>query len=390
MTNDTEFRPGDSVGPYLLEALIGTGGMGRVFRAVDTRLHRTVAIKVMLPSDVATAANRRRFLQEARAASALNHPNIAAIHDISSQDGIDFLVMEHVAGETLENLIPTEGMAFDMVVKLGSQVASALAAAHAAGIVHRDIKPANIMVTQDQQVKVLDFGVAKMISGALHDPEGPTGSIVEVTIPGAIVGTVSYMSTGTNTRCNRRRTLGHFFARLRLVPGRDGPSPVSWRQHIGHHARDRNLHAGLSWQLASRTAPRVRPVDRGMFGKEPQGTAILGRRGCQGVEAPHIFSRSNGCHSNEPAIDCRHSILPSDAGRGGRVPLHILGGCRDSSPSFHRETARAAYRQRHAIQRHRNRMDPGSPGFKRRFGRGRHHSENGHESPRAGPCPPHE
>jgi eukaryotic-like serine/threonine-protein kinase len=194
MTNDTEFRPGDSVGPYLLEALIGTGGMGRVFRAVDTRLHRTVAIKVMLPSDVATAANRRRFLQEARAASALNHPNIAAIHDISSQDGIDFLVMEHVAGETLENLIPTEGMAFDMVVKLGSQVASALAAAHAAGIVHRDIKPANIMVTQDQQVKVLDFGVAKMISGALHDPEGPTGSIVEVTIPGAIVGTVSYMS----------------------------------------------------------------------------------------------------------------------------------------------------------------------------------------------------
>ena len=194
MTNETEFRPGDSVGPYTLEALIGAGGMGRVFRAVDTRLHRTVAIKVMLASDDATTENRRRFLQEARAASALNHPNITAIHDISSQDGIDFLVMEHVAGETLANLIPTEGMAFEMVVQLGYQIASALAAAHAAGIVHRDIKPANIMVTQDQQVKVLDFGVAKMISAALHDPEGPTGSIVEVTIPGAIVGTVSYMS----------------------------------------------------------------------------------------------------------------------------------------------------------------------------------------------------
>src|SRR5215470_12401430 len=153
MTNETEFRPGDSVGPYTLEALIGAGGMGRVFRAVDTRLHRTVAIKVMLASDAATSANRRRFLQEARAASALNHPNITAIHDISSQAGIDFLVMEHVTGETLANLIPAAGMAFDMVM-------------------------------QDQQVKVLDFGVAKMISPPLHDPEGPTGSIVEVTIPG--------------------------------------------------------------------------------------------------------------------------------------------------------------------------------------------------------------
>jgi serine/threonine-protein kinase len=116
------------------------------------------------------------------------------IHDISNQDGIDFLVMEHVPGQTLKDLIPAEGMPFDRVAHLGSQIASALAAAHAAGIVHRDIKPANIMVTPDQQVKVLDFGIAKMTAQVAGDPRGETRSAVPVTIPGMVVGTISYMS----------------------------------------------------------------------------------------------------------------------------------------------------------------------------------------------------
>jgi len=189
-----EFQSGDTVGPYTLETLIGAGGMGRVFRAVDTRLRRTIAIKFMLASDKADSDGQRRFLKEARAASALNHPNIVAIHDISSHDGIDFLVMEYVSGQTLKDLISGDGMPFETVVHLGSQIASALAAAHGAGIVHRDIKPANIIVTPDQQVKVLDFGIAKVSSNLLVDPEGPTTGFVEVTTPGMLVGTVSYMS----------------------------------------------------------------------------------------------------------------------------------------------------------------------------------------------------
>ncbi len=190
----SQLQAGTQVGPYKLEAPIGAGGMGQVFRAVDTRLRRTVAIKFLLGRDMASPAQRRRFLQEARAASALNHPNIVVIHDISQQDGIDFLTMEHVPGQTLKDLIPAEGMPIDKVAELGSQIASALAAAHAAGIVHRDIKPANIMVTPDQQVKVLDFGLAKMSPRSAAASEGVTQTLPEVTIPGIVVGTVSYMS----------------------------------------------------------------------------------------------------------------------------------------------------------------------------------------------------
>jgi serine/threonine protein kinase/tetratricopeptide (TPR) repeat protein len=190
----TLVRAGALVGPYKLEARIGAGGMGEVFRAVDTRLQRTVAIKFLRGSEMADPAHRRRFLQEARASSALNHPNIVVIHDISGRDGIDFLVMEHVPGQTLKDLIPAEGMPFDSVAHLGSQIASALAAAHAAGIVHRDIKPANIMVTPDQQVKVLDFGIAKVTPQVAGDPDGETRTLVEGTTPGMVMGTISYMS----------------------------------------------------------------------------------------------------------------------------------------------------------------------------------------------------
>ena len=167
--------------------------MGEVYRATDTRLHRTVAIKLLLRDRDASPAAKRRFLQEARAASALNHPNIVVLHDIANHEGLDFLVMEHVPGQTLKDLIAEDGMPFESVVQLGAQVASALAAAHAAGIVHRDIKPANIMVTPDQQAKVLDFGVAK-IASPVADPDAETRTFLEGTIPGLAVGTVSYMS----------------------------------------------------------------------------------------------------------------------------------------------------------------------------------------------------
>src|SRR3984957_11433028 len=176
---------GMRLGPFEIEHLLGAGGMGEVFRAVDTRLGRTVAIKVLPRQLAGNPALNRRFLREARAASALNHPNIVALYDISSHEGADFLVMEYVAGKTLKDLIPPGGLPFDGVAGLGSQIALALGAAHAAGIVHLDIKPANILVTPQQQVKVVDFGIATL-------PRD--GTVSDLTSEGQIVGTVSYMS----------------------------------------------------------------------------------------------------------------------------------------------------------------------------------------------------
>jgi serine/threonine protein kinase len=193
----TQFAAGTQLGPYKIEAQIGAGAMGEVFRAHDTRLHRTVAIKVLPHDRVADPDRKRRFLQEARAASALNHPNIVVIYDISSEAGTDFLVMEYIRGKTLKELITPQGLPFAEICRYGTQIASALAAAHAAGIVHRDIKPANIMVTNEgqagaSQVKVLDFGVAKLTEPV--NAEGETRTQIELTTPGIVVGTVAYMS----------------------------------------------------------------------------------------------------------------------------------------------------------------------------------------------------
>src|SRR5437016_3539671 len=139
---------------YAIEGKLGQGGMGVVYKARDTRLDRTVAIKVLPAEKVADPERRRRFLLEAKSASALNHPNIITIYDIGQDHGADFIAMEYVDGKTLDQLIPREGMRLAEVLKYATQIASALARAHAAGIIHRDIKPGNVMVTADGQVKV--------------------------------------------------------------------------------------------------------------------------------------------------------------------------------------------------------------------------------------------
>jgi len=182
---ETVLVSGSQLGPYKIEEVIGTGGMGEVYRALDTRLGRTVAIKLLPRELTANPANKHRLLQEARAVSALNHPNIVVLYDISRHDGADFLVMEYVAGRSLKDLIPPGGLAFEQVIGLGAQLASALGAAHAAGMVHRDVKPANILVTNQNQVKVLDFGIAKL-------PRDGTTS--HLTDHGQVIGTVAYMS----------------------------------------------------------------------------------------------------------------------------------------------------------------------------------------------------
>src|SRR5262245_51789152 len=142
--------PGAMLGPYRILDLLGAGGMGRVYRARDTRLGRVVAIKIL------NQQFSSRLEREARAASALNHPNIVTLHDIAHDSGVDYLVLEYVPGKSLDKLI-TKGLPLNEAIHYAQQIASALAAAHAAGIVHRDIKPANAIVTSESQVKVLDF-----------------------------------------------------------------------------------------------------------------------------------------------------------------------------------------------------------------------------------------
>ena len=153
---------GTRLGRYEVIALIGAGGMGEVYKARDTRLDRIVAIKVLPPDRVADLERTRRFVQEAKAASALNHPSIVTVHDIGSDDGIDYMVMEWVDGSTLAVLIAAKQLKLPDSLKYATQAADALSKAHAAGIIHRDLKPSNIMVSVNGLVKILDFGVAKL------------------------------------------------------------------------------------------------------------------------------------------------------------------------------------------------------------------------------------
>lgn len=170
---------------------IGEGGMGEVYRARDTQLQRTVAIKVLSAWNRTDSRSERRFIQEAQSASALNHPNIITVHDAASENGTHFIVMEYVQGKSLSELIPRGGMGLQQVLRIGIQVADALSCAHAAGIIHRDLKPSNIMLRDDGLVKVLDFGLAKLVDDE-SSPAMKRGDAL--TEEGAILGTPNYMS----------------------------------------------------------------------------------------------------------------------------------------------------------------------------------------------------
>ena len=209
---------GSKLGAYEVLSPLGTGGMGEVYRARDTRLGREVAIKV-LPADwLHDEERRRRFVREAQSASALNHPHIITIYEIESDGAIDFIVMEYVRGMSLDALIPRKGLRLPEVLRIATAVADALAAAHAGGIIHRDLKPANVMVGESGAVKVLDFGLAKLVAADAIPDDGTVtqGVSAGLSVPGAIMGTAAYMAPeqATGGKVDARSDIFSFGAML--------------------------------------------------------------------------------------------------------------------------------------------------------------------------------
>src|SRR5438105_9263466 len=191
---------GAKLGRYEIRSKIGAGGMGEVYLALDARLDRKVALKI-LPAELASNQDRmRRFTQEAKAAAALNHPNIAHIYEIGEHDGVNFIAMEFIDGQTLREMIHGGQTDRTKLLRHLQHVAEGLAKAHAAGIVHRDLKPDNVMITRDGHAKILDFGLAKLIeprmsSSTSGEPsEQATAILQQHSTPGVVLGTVGYMS----------------------------------------------------------------------------------------------------------------------------------------------------------------------------------------------------
>ena len=225
---------GDKLGPYEILSPIGAGGMGEVYKARDTRLDRTVAIKV-LPEHIAKREDlRARFEREARAVASLNHPHICVLHDIGNQDGTGYMVMEYLEGETLAARIEKGALPLDQALKFATQIADALDRAHRAGVTHRDVKPQNIMLTRDG-VKVLDFGLAKSTSKP-GPAEADSHGRADHGRHGA--GHAAVHGAGAVRGQGGRRAQRHLGLRRGAVRDGDGPEGVPGQELLEPGGRD--------------------------------------------------------------------------------------------------------------------------------------------------------
>ncbi|HTO87722.1 MAG TPA: serine/threonine-protein kinase, partial [Thermoanaerobaculia bacterium] len=263
---------GSRLGPYEILSRLGSGGMGEVWKARDTRLGREVAIKI-LPEDLASDGGRlKRFEREARAVSALSHPNIVTVYEIERLGSTPVIVMELVVGETLRDLLEDGALAIRKILQIAPQIADGLARAHSAGIVHRDLKPENVMVTKDGLVKILDFGLAKLAHPEQDSGRAPVRSTISAaTTPGIAMGTVSYMSP--------EQALGHavdyrsdqfsFGSVLyELAAGRQAFHRGSVPQTLTAIIEEEPEAIGT---LAPRTPPPLRWIIERCLAKEPKG-----------------------------------------------------------------------------------------------------------------------
>jgi serine/threonine protein kinase/Tol biopolymer transport system component len=280
------FEAGQRLGPFEIEALLGSGGMGEVYRARDLRLGRTVALKVLAPEAAADPDRRRRLELEARAASSLSHPHICALFDIRSDEGVDYLVMEHLEGETLADRMaraapaaeggPRAGLPLDEAIEWGAQIADALAAAHRCGIVHRDLKPGNVMLTRDgavghgsPRVKLLDFGLAKVRPPLAGMVVASAVGAAPPTAAGIVLGTVNYMAPEQlqGKEADPRTDLFAFGALLyEMVTGRrafEGATPASVIVAI----LEREPQVPSDWQMV---VPALERLIRACLTKDPE------------------------------------------------------------------------------------------------------------------------
>jgi serine/threonine protein kinase len=260
-------KPGTRLGPYQVVETIGAGGMGTVYKAEDTRLGRTVAIKLLRPGGASSPEMRQRFEREARAISALNHPHICAVYDVGSQDGAEYLVMEHLEGETLAARLRKGPLPWAPAMAIAVQVADALGAAHGKGIVHRDLKPENIMLTAAGP-KILDFGLAKTAPAAVQIGESTRTQTQPLTTGGAIIGTLPYMAPEQveGKECDQRTDIFAF-------------GLVLYEMVTGRRAFARDTKAGLIAAviasdpdfraLQTVAPPQFERVLRGCLEKEP-------------------------------------------------------------------------------------------------------------------------
>ena len=248
-----ELSPGTAIAHYRIISKIGAGGMGEVYRAQDTELGRSVALK-FLPSDVAAHQSRlKRFIQEAKTASALNHPNILTVYEIGRTNETTYLATEFVDGLTLRQHLH-HSLKLNEVLDISIQIASALVAAHAAGIVHRDIKPENIMVRKDGIVKVLDFGLAKLterFDSSASGSEATTVALVN-TEPGTVLGTAAYMSPeqALGREIDARSDIWSLGVVIyEMLTSR---APFEGRFAQSHHRRNHRVKKVRSWRAAAR------------------------------------------------------------------------------------------------------------------------------------------
>jgi predicted ATPase/serine/threonine protein kinase len=299
----TAVATGDQLGPYKIEVLLGAGGMGIVYRALDTRLERKVALKLLRSVD-ADPQLIARFEREARAASALNHPNIVSVHDIGAADQGRFIVMEYVAGRTLRDMLK-QGPLLNSLVELGSQMARALNAAHAAGITHRDIKPENLMVRDDGYVKIVDFGLARLLRvDPTRETMFQTTGFRTTGQPDLIFGTPRYMSPEQARGENPGPPSDVFSLGLVLYEMATGRSPFS-----GTSAPEM-LHAIVTQhpERPSRWNPAIAPMHEqlilAMLRKAPSE-----RPSANAVETTLIASRVNGSAPRETSLPVQRTVF---------------------------------------------------------------------------------
>ncbi len=335
---------GAKVGRYVLESLLGRGGMGEVYRAHDPDLHRPVALKVLLSGagedDGTKGEWTARMIREARAAAAFNHPNAVVVYDVGEQDGLPFIVMELVDGQSLRGLVGDADIPIARRIRWLVEAGRALAAAHAAGLVHRDVKPDNVMVTKDGSVKILDFGIARRRAGAT-DPDAPTLAvgIETVTRTGAVLGTPLYMAPEQlRSRPLDGRTDQFAWAVMayELLSGsppwsahgamdlagailQDDPPP------LGSRVADlpEGVEAAITRALAKRPEDRFPSMDEAVAAIDPGAARETSARPAVTSAGPALSVSAKSAAALAPAVSAATAPASAPASRGRRVVVAI-------------------------------------------------------------------